>query len=93
MLTRAAAKTDNGQCVISLFGLEVNTASFAMYTFSLAVLVQALALVSFSSFADHGKEEHFRSQELAADLMHQAEIAKLCFSPLGSQEVRRACSS
>jgi MFS-type transporter involved in bile tolerance (Atg22 family) len=36
-------------------GLTINTASFAMYTFSLAVLVQALTLVSFSALADYGK--------------------------------------
>lgn len=42
------------QCVVGLFGLQINTASFAMYTFSLAVLVQALTLVSFSALADYG---------------------------------------
>lgn len=42
------------QCVVGLFGLDINTASFAMYTFSLAVLVQALTLVSFSALADYG---------------------------------------
>lgn len=41
-------------CVVGLFGLEINTASFAMYTFALAVLVQALTLVSFSALADYG---------------------------------------
>ncbi|PLB51041.1 hypothetical protein P170DRAFT_355853 [Aspergillus steynii IBT 23096] len=45
--------TDNEQCVVGLLGLEINTASFAMYTFSLAVLVQALTLVSFSALADY----------------------------------------
>jgi UMF1 family MFS transporter len=44
----------DGQCVVHLFGVQVNTASFAMYTFSFAVLVQALVVVSFSSMADHG---------------------------------------
>ena len=46
--------TDNEQCVVGLLGSEINTASFAMYTFSLAVLVQALTLVSFSALADYG---------------------------------------
>ncbi|KAE8146787.1 putative MFS transporter family protein [Aspergillus avenaceus] len=41
------------QCVVGLLGLEINTASFAMYTFSLAVLVQALTLISFSALADY----------------------------------------
>lgn len=45
---------DNDQCVVGLLGLEINTASFAMYTFSLAVLVQALTLISFSALADYG---------------------------------------
>ncbi|KAK9848434.1 hypothetical protein MYU51_016645 [Penicillium brevicompactum] len=43
----------NGQCVVPVFGLEINTASFAMYTFSLAVLIQALTLISFSALADY----------------------------------------
>ncbi|KAJ5190008.1 Major facilitator superfamily domain general substrate transporter [Penicillium cf. griseofulvum] len=44
---------ENGQCVVPIFGLEINTASFAMYTFSLAVLIQALTLISFSALADY----------------------------------------
>ncbi|KAL4885186.1 autophagy-related protein 22-like protein [Aspergillus karnatakaensis] len=43
----------NEACVVPLMGMEINTASFAMYTFSLAVLVQALTLVSFSALADY----------------------------------------
>lgn len=39
---------------MGVLGFEINTASFAMYTFSLAVLVQALTLVSFSALADYG---------------------------------------
>lgn len=46
--------TENGQCVVPVFGLEINTASFAMYTFSLAVLIQALTLISFGALADYG---------------------------------------
>lgn len=38
-----------------VLGLEINTASFAMYTFSASVLLQALLVVSISSFADHGQ--------------------------------------
>lgn len=44
----------NDQCMVGLLGLQLNTASFAMYTFSLAVLIQALTLVSFSALADYG---------------------------------------
>ncbi|KAG0643776.1 autophagy-related protein 22-like protein [Tuber brumale] len=43
-----------GQCVIYLLGWEMNTASFAMYTFSLSVLLQSLIIVSMSGAADHG---------------------------------------
>ena len=53
-LLSRATKEKNNQCIIHLFGGEVTTASFAMYTFSLAVLVQALSLISFSSVADYG---------------------------------------
>ncbi|KAF2686836.1 autophagy-related protein-like protein 22 [Lentithecium fluviatile CBS 122367] len=42
------------QCIVSFLGAEVTTASFAMYTTSAAVLTQAVTLVCFSSFADHG---------------------------------------
>ncbi|EAW14394.1 MFS transporter [Aspergillus clavatus NRRL 1] len=53
MLRRDGLGSD--QCVVGLFGLQINTASFAMYTFSLAVLVQALTLISFSALADYEK--------------------------------------
>lgn len=43
------------QCLVGVLGLQINTASFAMYTFSLAVLVQALTLISFSALADYGR--------------------------------------
>ncbi|KAI9671596.1 MAG: Autophagy protein 22 [Trizodia sp. TS-e1964] len=46
---------DDGQCVVYLLGMEINTASFAMYTFSLSVLVQALLVITLSAVADHGK--------------------------------------
>jgi UMF1 family MFS transporter len=55
ILIRASEQKGNGQCAIRIFGTEVTTASFAMYTFSAAVFVQALVLVSFSSVADHGE--------------------------------------
>jgi UMF1 family MFS transporter len=40
--------------MVTLLGKTMSTSSFAMYTFATAVLVQALTLVCFSSFADHG---------------------------------------
>lgn len=44
----------SNQCVVDFLGLEINTASFAMYTFSLSVLIQALLIVTMSGAADHG---------------------------------------
>lgn len=52
---------DDGQCVIYVAGIEINTASFAMYTFSVSVLLQALLVVSISCAADHG---HYRKKLL-----------------------------
>lgn len=43
-----------GQCVVYILGIPVNTASFAMYTFSVSVFLQALIVVSISCAADHG---------------------------------------
>ncbi|GAW16106.1 hypothetical protein ANO14919_055290 [Xylariales sp. No.14919] len=45
---------EDSQCIVSILGIEVNTASFAMYTFSISVLLQALLVVSISCAADHG---------------------------------------
>ncbi|EGX90497.1 Major facilitator superfamily transporter [Cordyceps militaris CM01] len=45
---------DDGQCVVYVLGIPINTASFAMYTFSVSVLAQALLVVSISGAADHG---------------------------------------
>ncbi|KAG5947030.1 Autophagy protein 22 [Claviceps pazoutovae] len=51
----------DGQCVIYVLEIEINTASFAMYTFSVSVLLQALLVVSISCAADHG---HYRKKLL-----------------------------
>jgi UMF1 family MFS transporter len=48
-------KPDSGQCIVNILGLEINTASFAMYTFSISVLLQALLIISMSGAADHGR--------------------------------------
>ena len=55
MSQRSPKHPANGQCIINFLGAEINTASFAMYTFSLSVLVQALLIISMSGAADHGK--------------------------------------
>lgn len=44
----------NSQCIIFFLGAEINTASFAMYTFSISVLIQSLIIISISAAADHG---------------------------------------
>lgn len=43
------------QCIFRVLGAEVNTASFAMYTFSVSVLLQSLVVVTMSGAADHGR--------------------------------------
>ena len=42
------------RCVFKLFGGWIDTASFALYVFSLSVLLQALVVISMSGAADHG---------------------------------------
>ncbi|KAF2748823.1 autophagy-related protein-like protein 22 [Sporormia fimetaria CBS 119925] len=53
MQARADGGTDT-QCIVNFLGSDITTSSFAMYTFSAAVLVQAVTLICLSSFADHG---------------------------------------
>lgn len=50
-----SSKAEAGQCIITILGADVNTASFAMYTFSISVLIQALLIISMSAAADHGR--------------------------------------
>ena len=57
----SASPRAEGQCMINFFGTNINTASFAMYTFSTSVLIQALLIVSMSGAADHG---HYRKSLL-----------------------------
>ena len=43
------------RCVFKLFGMWwIDTASFALYVFSISVLMQALVVISMSGAADHG---------------------------------------
>ncbi|KAF1977173.1 MFS general substrate transporter [Bimuria novae-zelandiae CBS 107.79] len=46
---------EKGQCIVKILGIDINTASFAMYTFSISVLIQALLIISMSGAADHGR--------------------------------------
>ncbi|EME77704.1 uncharacterized protein MYCFIDRAFT_205266 [Pseudocercospora fijiensis CIRAD86] len=66
------------QCVFRVLGLEVNTASFAMYTFSISVLLQALLVVTMSGAADHGK---YRKSLMIAFAIIGA-VATMLFLPL-----------
>ena len=54
-------RANKGQCIIDFFGTNINTASFAMYTFSISVFLQALLIISMSGAADHG---HYRKSLL-----------------------------
>ncbi|KAF2751631.1 UMF1 family MFS transporter [Sporormia fimetaria CBS 119925] len=65
----SAPNPEKAQCVVHILGVEINTASFAMYTFSISVLIQALLIISMSGAADHGR---FRKTFL------------LCFAFVGS---------
>lgn len=51
---RENAVPSASQCVVYVLGAEINTASFAMYTFSVSVLIQAILIISMSGAADHG---------------------------------------
>lgn len=65
---------DGEQCVVGVMGLQINTASFAMYTFSLAVLIQALTLISFSALADYGKVSRLHHSRMKANnFLHHEE--------------------
>lgn len=56
LFDRTAPEPRKGaQCVFRILGTEMNTASFAMYTFSISVFLQALLVVTMSGAADHGK--------------------------------------
>ena len=52
---RSMGKKELPACVIYFLGLEINTASFAMYTFSVSVLIQSILIISISGAADHGR--------------------------------------
>jgi MFS-type transporter involved in bile tolerance (Atg22 family) len=45
---------EDDRCVFRIFGKWVDTASFALYVFSISVLLQALVVISMSGAADHG---------------------------------------
>ncbi|KAI9368210.1 autophagy-related protein 22-like protein [Aspergillus egyptiacus] len=49
-----SGEASSSQCVVYILGAEINTASFAMYTFSVSVLIQSILIISMSGAADHG---------------------------------------
>ena len=55
LTTRGHRPKELPACVVHILGAEINTASFALYTFSISVLVQALLIISMSGAADHGR--------------------------------------
>ena len=57
MYARKPPGADANQCIVTILGTDINTASFAMYTFSISVLLQSLLIISMSGAADHG---HYR---------------------------------
>ncbi len=65
--------------MVYVLGMEINTASFAMYTFSLSVLVQALLVVSISCAADHG---NYRKR-LLLFFAFSGSLATMLFLPVG----------
>ncbi|QIX00391.1 hypothetical protein AMS68_005908 [Peltaster fructicola] len=69
------------QCVFKVLGAEVNTASFAMYTFSVSVFIQALLVVTMSGAADHGQYR----KTLLLTFAFTGAIATMLFLPVTSE--------
>ena len=72
------ANAEPPACVVYILGAEINTASFAMYTFSISVLVQSLLIISMSAAADHGR---FRKTYLLV-FAFVGSIATILFLPI-----------
>ncbi|KAI9720600.1 MAG: hypothetical protein M1812_002780 [Candelaria pacifica] len=76
---RGSSKHANsGQCIIYLLGTEINTASFAMYTFSISVFIQSLLIISMSGAADHG---NYR-KSLLLSFAFTGAVATMLFLPI-----------
>lgn len=54
-ILNSEGRSESATCIVQILGRDINTASFAMYTFSTSVLVQALIIISISGAADHGQ--------------------------------------
>ena len=73
-----SSPSNGGQCVFQFFGHEINTASFAMYTFSASVLLQSLIVVTMSGAADHGRYR----KKLLLTFAFAGSIATMLFLPV-----------
>lgn len=71
----APKKHELPACIIQMGRLEINTASFAMYTFSISVLFQSLLIVTMAGACDHGR---FRKRFLLI-LAYTGAIALMLF--------------
>ena len=69
---------EKSQCVVRFAGGEINTASFALYTFSISVLFQALVIISMSGAADHGRYR----KSLLLSFSFTGAIATMLFLPI-----------
>lgn len=67
--------------MVSILGLDVNTASFAMYTFSISVFLQAIVVITFSGAADHGQYR----KTLLLSFAFVGAITTMLFLPLTSK--------
>ncbi|PNS21310.1 hypothetical protein CAC42_1089 [Sphaceloma murrayae] len=68
------------QCLVPFLGSDINTASFAMYTFSISVLLQALVVITMSGAADHGAYRKTLLLSFAA----VGAVALMLFLPINS---------
>lgn len=55
-----SSRSEN-QCIVELFGYDLNTSSFTLYSFSLAIVVQTLVLISIGAISDYGMKHTLSS--------------------------------
>jgi MFS transporter, UMF1 family len=80
MASSAPSRGEAVQCVLHIYGMELNTASFAMYTFSASVFVQFLLIISMSGAADHGSHRKL----LLLTFAYGGALATMLFLPISS---------
>ncbi|ODQ58925.1 hypothetical protein WICANDRAFT_31876 [Wickerhamomyces anomalus NRRL Y-366-8] len=72
--------TNPVKCVVYVLGSYIDTSSFALYTFSVSVLIQTLTVISMSGAADRG---HYRKQLLITFGLIGA-VATIMYFPITS---------